>query len=120
VEIDISEVKRWISDHPESVRNSKDVGLHFNVDVETLRKKFLRSDGTSLAHFIRTNRISIAASLLCTTNLRWYEIVDRLSFGRPENASRTFKREMGVKVREYRSWFGGSPTMSLQTRRGNH
>jgi AraC-like DNA-binding protein len=102
VEIDITEVKMWIFSHPESVGNSKDVGLRFNVDVESLRREFIKHEGVSLAQFIKIQKFSVARGLLCTTNLRWKEIVGRLNLGRPENASRAFKREIGLRVREYR------------------
>ncbi len=99
----ILEVRRWIWTNPQTVKSCKDVALLFGRSPEALRKEFSRRYGISMARFVRSLKVSLAAGLLRTTNLRWFEIVDRLGLGRPENASRMFKRERGVTVRDFRN-----------------
>ena len=99
--IDIERVKQWISENLEELTKPEDVAKHFQVSLHKLRAEFSWSCGTPLSRYIRTEKIKKAAELIGTSSLRWFEIVARLHLGRPENASRLFKRQVGITVRDY-------------------
>jgi AraC-like DNA-binding protein len=104
--IEIERVKQWISENAGELTKPEDVAKHFHVSLHQLRTEFSWSCGIPLSHYIRSEKINKAAELLHTSDLRWFEIVTRLHLGRPDNASRLFKRQLGTTVREYRKAHG--------------
>jgi two-component system response regulator YesN len=104
--IEIERVREWISWNVEKLTEPEDVAIHLHVSLHQLRTEFSWSCGTPLSHYIRSEKISKAAELIRTSDLRWFEIVARLRLGRPDNASRLFKRQLGTTVREYKRAHG--------------
>jgi len=106
MEFGILEIKRWIRENIYSVGSAKEVACHFGVSPECVGKLFLRHNCESISTYIRKRKLTEAADLLHDTDCRWYEIVDALHLGSPENATRWFRQEFGVGPKNFRKQRG--------------
>ncbi len=77
------------------------VSLHPNY----LCSSFKKETGTTLAHFIRLQRINTAKNLLKYSDQSCLEICHVLAFSSHSHFISTFKKEVGMTPREYRNQY---------------
>ena len=100
--IDTERVKTYIEEHIDELRVIGDVARSLDVSEETLRKTFRRRGGMSLSAFMAATRVERAKQLLHDTDLRCFEICDRVGFTREDSGAKTFKRLAGMTMEQYR------------------
>jgi len=100
--IDTLHVKMWIEENLERIHTIEDVAAGLHVSSETLRKDFQRHENIPLSEFITNTRVRAAQALLVNTELRCFEIAFTVGFSREDVCAKTFKREMGMTMEQYR------------------
>lgn len=68
-----------------------------------LSRVFKQEVGESLIEYITRKRIEESISLLNTTDLKVYEIADRVGISNPHYFSICFKKQVGVTIKEYKN-----------------
>jgi two-component system, response regulator YesN len=66
------------------------------VSRSHLSAQFHKDTGQSFTDYLTTVRMEAAKQLLAGTDLKVYEVADRVGYANPEHFSRVFKRETGV------------------------
>ncbi len=66
------------------------------VSRSHLSAQFHKDTGRSFTDYLTTVRMEAAKQLLACTDLKVYEVADRVGYANPEHFSRVFKRETGV------------------------
>lgn len=79
------------------------IAEEMGVNPNYLSRSFSKEYGDSLISYINTVRLQAAAGLLKKTNLKNYEIAERVGYQNVEYFSRIFKKAMGMTPGEYRS-----------------
>jgi len=79
-----------------------DISEKFFVSPSYLSRLFKKETGKNLSDFINEYRIEKAKQLLLTTDLKTYEIADRVGIPDPHYFSRLFKRYTGCSPSEYK------------------
>lgn len=100
--IALHEIRAWICANLGLAQSVKDVARHFGVDAEVLRKRFYRVERESLSKYLIGVKLEEATRLAKETRLPLKEISELTGLGRPENASRLFKRYVGKTFTRYR------------------
>lgn len=67
-----------------------------------LSRLFKREVGENLSNYVQNVRIEHAKTLLRTTNLKTYQVAERVGFGDPVYFSRIFKKITKIKPKDYR------------------
>lgn len=67
-----------------------------------LSKLFKKETGENLSVYIQNVRIQQAKLLLRTTDLKTYEVAERVGISDPVYFSRTFKKITGMKPKDFR------------------
>ena len=117
---------RWVSHHLEMARENKQADVieraqHFLADnfanqELTLRvaadyvglnekyfsSKFTKETGMTFSVYLTRLRLQKAQQLMDTTDLKVYEISDRVGYNSVEHFNRTFKKNLGISLSEYR------------------
>ena len=117
---------RWVSHHLEMARENKQADVieraqHFLADnfanqELTLRVaadyvglnekyfsyKFTKETGMTFSVYLTRLRLQKAQQLMDTTDLKVYEISDRVGYNSVEHFNRTFKKNLGISLSEYR------------------
>jgi len=79
-----------------------DISEKFFVSPSYLSRLFKKETGKNLSDFINEYRIEKAKQLLITTDLKTYEVADRVGIPDPHYFSRLFKRYTGYSPSEYK------------------
>lgn len=97
----VAQIQDYISNNLEKSLSLNDVAALFNFSPNYLSQLFSRNGEAGFVEFVTATRIKSAKELMATTNLKIYEISDRVGFESPSYFSRVFKRLEGVSPREY-------------------
>jgi len=89
----------WDYDHLEGLSELERVG---SCSRSTICRLFRKHLGTTPTEWLLSVRLKQAARLLQSTNLRVYEVGERVGIGNPYYFSRVFKRHHGKTPGEYR------------------
>lgn len=100
--INIATVKEFIRENIKTTRFLADVAERFHVSTETLRKDFSRQERVAFSNYLTRLRIDVMKEKLVQTNLRCFEIAFEAGFQREDTAAKSFKRETGVSMEQYR------------------
>lgn len=73
------------------------------ISPSYLSRIFLKEMGESFSDYVIRNKTEMAKKLLRETNLKVYEIADRLGHGNPHYFSKLFKERVGKTPLEYRN-----------------
>ncbi|BCS81899.1 response regulator transcription factor [Anaerocellum diazotrophicum] len=99
----IKKVIDYIKDNYNSGEISlSDISEKFFVSPSYLSRLFKKETGKNLSDFINEYRIEKAKHLLLTTDLKTYEVADRVGIPDPHYFSRLFKRYTGYSPSEYK------------------
>lgn len=92
---------RYAVDRVSNPIRLEDAAAYLQVSPAHLTRTFARELGCGFAHYVAKLKIDEAKRLIRSTELKVYEISDRLGFANPETFSRTFKRISGVSPGQY-------------------
>lgn len=79
-----------------------EIANKLNITPEYLGTKFRTETGVTFSTYMKDYRITKAKELLMGTNLKLYEIADRVGYNDPKYFSRVFKEETGQLPADYR------------------
>ena len=68
-----------------------------------LSRMFKKETGENLTDYVTKKRIEKSIELLNTTDMRVYEIAEEVGFRDPHYFSISFRKQMGVTIKEFRS-----------------
>lgn len=74
----------------------------FYLSPSYLSRIFKRDTGVNLSTYLQNARIDAAKTLLRTTDLKSYEVAERVGITDPVYFSRIFKKVTGLKPKDYR------------------
>lgn len=97
----VAEVQDYIRKHPEKRLSLNDVAAVFNFSPGYLSQLFSQNGETSFVEFVTETRIAAAKELMASTDLKIYEISERLGFESAFYFSKVFKKIEGVSPRTY-------------------
>jgi two-component system response regulator YesN len=80
----------------------KEVAENVFVNESYLSRIFKQETGEGLIEYITRKRIEESLVLLNTTDLKAYEIAERVGFSEPHYFSICFKKAVGVTIKEYK------------------
>lgn len=97
----VTAVQDYIRKNPEKKLSLNDVAAVFNFSPGYLSQLFSQNGETSFVEFVTQTRISAAKELMASTDLKIYEISERLGFESAFYFSKVFKKMEGVSPRTY-------------------
>ena len=99
----IDQVVNYLEEHLyEQTLSLKKVAKDVYANESYLSRVFKKEMGESLIEYITRKRIEESMRLLDTTDLKVYEIAERVGIGDPHYFSICFKKQVGVMVKEYK------------------
>ncbi len=98
----VEHAKKIISQEYRFIKGVDEVAQEINVPFETLRKAFVRKENITLSQYLRIVRIEQAKLMLSKTRKTCYEVCCEVGFGREDVGARTFKRETGMTMNQFR------------------
>ncbi len=105
----VAEVQEYIRHHLDSKLSLNDVAAVFNFSPGYLSQLFTQNGETSFTEFVTETRIAAAKDLMASTDLKIYEISERLGFESAFYFSKVFKKLEGVSPRAYLQKLRGTP-----------
>jgi len=78
-----------------------DAARYLNVNKSYLSRLFRQKTGMTLVDYLTKIRIENAIKLIKNTNLRIYEIAEKVGYENVEHFSRVLKKRVGVSPKEY-------------------
>lgn len=97
----VAQIQDYISSNLEKSLSLNDVAAVFNFSPNYLSQLFSKNGASGFVEFVTATRIKTAKELMATTDLRIYEISDRVGFESSSYFSKVFKKLEGVSPREY-------------------
>lgn len=88
----IKAIQHYIQQHYMEELTLKSLADKVHLSPSYLSKLFKRETGENLSIYIQNVRIQHAKILLCTTDLKTYEVAERVGISDPVYFSRTFKK----------------------------
>lgn len=98
----IKAVQHHIQQHYMEELTLESLADRVHLSPSYLSKLFKRETGENLSIYIQNVRIQQAKLLLRTTNLKTYEVAERVGIPDPVYFSRTFKKVTGMKPKDFR------------------
>ncbi len=99
----IDQVVTYLEEHLyEQNLTLKRIAKDVYVNESYLSRIFKKEMGESLIEYITRKRIEESKRLLDTTDLKVYEIAERVGISDPHYFSICFKKQVGVMVKEYK------------------
>lgn len=97
----VAKVKNYICKNLDKRLSLNEVASVFNFSPNYLSQLFAQWGESGFVEFVTATRINAAKELMATTNLKIYEIGERLGFESAFYFSKVFKKVEGVTPREY-------------------
>lgn len=105
----VARVQDYIRKNLDKRLSLNDVAAVFNFSPGYLSQLFSQNGQTSFVEFVTETRIAAAKELMATTDLKIYEISERLGFESAFYFSKVFKKIEGVSPRAYLQKMRGTP-----------
>lgn len=99
----VKRVKKYVLANYFQEMSLTDIAEAMGVNPNYLSRSFSKEYGDSLISYINTVRLQAAANLLKNTNLKNYEIAEKVGYQNVEHFSRIFKKVLGKTPGEYRN-----------------
>lgn len=99
----VKRVKKYVLGNYFKDLSLSGIAEEMGVNPNYLSRSFSKEYGDSLISYINMVRLQAAAGLLKKTNLKNYEIAERVGYRNVEYFARIFKKTMGMTPGEYRS-----------------
>ena len=97
----VAEVQEYICQNLDKRLSLNDVASVFSFSPNYLSQLFSQWGESGFVEFVTATRINAAKDLMATTNLKVYEISERLGYESAFYFSKVFKKVEGVSPREY-------------------
>lgn len=97
----VAEVRQYIQNNLSKRLSLNDVAAVFNFSPSYLSQLFSQSGESGFVEFVTETRIAAAKELMASTDLKIYEISERLGFESAFYFSKVFKKIEGVSPRAY-------------------
>lgn len=97
----VAQVQEYIREHLDQRLSLNDVAAVFNFSPNYLSQLFAQNSESGFVEFVTSTRIAAAKALMASTDLKIYEISDRIGFESAFYFSKVFKKLEGVSPREY-------------------
>ncbi|MBP3312985.1 MAG: response regulator transcription factor [Butyricicoccus sp.] len=98
----ILSVKAYVDSHYGEALSLDQLAQQFYLSPSYLSRIFKRETGVNLSTYLQNVRIDAAKTLLRTSNLKSYEVAERVGINDPVYFSRIFKKITGFKPKDYR------------------
>lgn len=95
-------IKKYIDAHYAEPLNLFDVAKMFYVNPTYLSRIFKRQVGSGFNDYLRNRRLEVSAELLRDTNLKIYEVANRVGFDNPNYFMKKFQEHYGMTPSKYR------------------
>ncbi len=99
----VKRVKKYVLANYYQEMSLTDIAEAMGVNPNYLSRSFSKEYGDSLISYINTVRLQAATNLLKNTNLKNYEIAEKVGYQNVEHFSRIFKKVLGKTPGEYRN-----------------
>ena len=93
--------KAQVDEHLSERLTLNDVAAVFNFSPNYLSQLFAQNSESGFVEFVTATRITAAKELMASTDLKVYEISDKVGFDSAFYFSKVFKKLEGVSPREY-------------------
>ncbi|MCD8367647.1 MAG: response regulator [Clostridiales bacterium] len=97
----VAQIQEYICQNLSKPLSLNDVAAVFNFSPNYLSQLFSQNGESSFVEFVTATRINTAKELMATTDLKIYEISERVGFESSSYFSKVFKKLEGVSPREY-------------------
>lgn len=102
----INDIKTYIDENT----TNEELGLSFIADRFYVNRSYLsrifkEKFGETFTDYLNNRRITLALTLLQSTNFKAYEIADKVGFSNADYFGKCFKKKMGISVNEFRNRF---------------
>ncbi|MCD8085814.1 MAG: helix-turn-helix domain-containing protein [Clostridiales bacterium] len=97
----VAQIQEYICHNLSKPLSLNDVAAVFNFSPNYLSQLFSQNGESSFVEFVTATRINTAKELMATTDLKIYEISERVGFESSSYFSKVFKKLEGVSPREY-------------------
>lgn len=104
----VGQVQQYIRDHLSERLTLNEVAAVFNFSPNYLSQLFAQNSESGFVEFVSATRIAAAKELMASTDLKIYEISDRVGFESAFYFSKVFKKMEGTSPREYMQRMKGS------------
>lgn len=100
--VEIEQVKKYIEDHYNQDISLKDISSSIFMNLNYLCTLFKNEVGETINNYMTRVRMEKAMELLRTTDLKIFEIAERVGYSNTNYFSYAFKKYMGAAPNEYR------------------
>lgn len=97
----INQVKHYVEENYMSDINLQFVANKLNINSSYLSRLFSEKGDTTFTNYLAHIRITKAIEFMKSSNLKIYEICDRVGYTSPEHFSRTFKKMTGKSPKQF-------------------
>lgn len=97
----VSKVIRYIHENYSGEITLSRIAEYLNISRGYLSRTFSREVGCSLTRYVSKIRMEYAAEYLVETDMKIYEIAERVGYSNSEHFSRTFKKVMGKSPKRF-------------------
>lgn len=105
IHLTVKRVKSMIHEFYQSGITLEEIGSKLNITPEYLGTLFHREMGVTFSTYMKNYRIGKAKELLCGTQMKLYEIAERVGYSDPKYFSKVFKEVTGQLPTEYRKTY---------------
>lgn len=99
----IQEIEIYIKSHLSEDLSLEKLASKVHVSSGHLSRIYKKETGYNLSYFIQTMRLEKAKALLKKTNMKTYEIAEKVGISDPVYFSKIFKNHTGLTPKEYRN-----------------
>lgn len=105
VHLTVKRVRSMIHEFYQSGITLEEIGFKLNTTPEYLGTLFHKEMGVTFSTYMKNYRINKAKELLCGTQLKLYEIAERVGYSDSKYFSKVFKEATGQLPTEYRKTY---------------
>jgi two-component system response regulator YesN len=98
----IQQMKEYIADNYQNGITLSEMARDFNISISYLSSLFHEETGESFSEYLNLLRLNKAKELLKSTDIKIYQIADRLGFNDAYYFSSWFKKQVGASPTTYR------------------
>lgn len=98
----ILSVKNYMDTHYDEALSLERLAQQFYLSPSYLSRTFKRETGINLSTYLQNVRMEAAKTLLRASNLKSYEVAERVGISDPVYFSRIFKKVTGLKPKDFR------------------
>ncbi|MET3547064.1 two-component system response regulator YesN [Paenibacillus favisporus] len=98
----ITEIKEYVTTHYNEPISLADLASRFFISPYYLSQFFKQKTGDTYLNFLTQIRMNKAKELLERTDLKVYEVCQRVGYSDPQHFARMFEKVAGCKPRDYR------------------